>query len=78
MKVKGKLLQLNLYMLTKLQKNNFGKIKNLPHRGLNPHQLRIPYSAPIIILPLPLKHHRYAAFLKIVDKNSLEINISNF
>ena len=41
MKVNGKLLQFNLYMLTKLQKNSFGKIKKkLPHRGSNPHQLR--------------------------------------
>ena len=55
MKVKGKLLQFNLYMLTKLQKTNFGKIKNLPHRGSNPHQLRNPYSTLIIILPQLLR-----------------------
>ena len=39
MKVKGKLLQLNLYKLTKLQKISFGK-KNLPHQGSNPHRIR--------------------------------------
>jgi hypothetical protein len=36
MKVKGKLLQLNLYMLTRLQKNNFGKIKKPPPPRLEP------------------------------------------
>ena len=53
MKVKGKLLQFNLYMLTKLQKISFGKNKNkLPHRGSNPHQLRNhPNSTPFITDP---------------------------
>ena len=36
MKVKGKLLQINLYMLTKLQKINFGKIKKPPPPRLEP------------------------------------------
>ena len=36
MKVKGKLLQFNLYMLTKLQKISFGKIKKTPPPRLEP------------------------------------------
>ena len=36
MKVKGKLLQFNLYMLTKLQQTNLGKIKNPPPPRFEP------------------------------------------
>ena len=36
MKVKGKLLQLNLYMLTKLQKKNWKNKKNIPPLRLEP------------------------------------------
>ena len=72
MKVNGKLLQFNLYMLTKLQKNNFGKIKEPPRTEARTHTNSeiIATQLPSSLTP-PLKHHRHAAFMKIVDKKSL-------
>ena len=72
MKVKGKLLQLNLYKLTKLQKISFGKIKKtFPNEApTHTNSEIIPTQLPSSLTP-SLKHHRHAAFMKIVDKNSL-------
>ena len=48
MKVKGKLLQFNLYMLTKLQKISFGKIKKN-----SPTEARTHTNSEIIPTQLP-------------------------
>ena len=79
MKVNGKLLQFNLYMLTKLQKISFGKIKKPSPTEAPTHTNSeiIPTQLPSSLTPA-LKHHHHAAFMKIVDKNSLQINISNY
>ena len=75
MKVNGKLLQFNLYMLTKLQKISFGKLKKT-----SPTEAPTHTNSEIIPTQLTpaLKHHHHAAFMKIEDKNSLQINISNY